>query len=106
MLKLRIENGESGILMLSPYLNVFTSKSTIVLPEEKTVSDLKCFHCNKTLIVEDKNCEKCGSPIAGIHVVARTKLINFYICTRKGCKWHGLNESDLYDIKLESSLEW
>jgi ssDNA-binding Zn-finger/Zn-ribbon topoisomerase 1 len=106
MLKLKITNGEDGYLMLSPYLNVFSSKSTIFLPEDKIVKDLKCYHCNKSLIVSDKKCGSCGSPIARIAVSARTKLIDFYICTKKGCRWHGLNDDDYYDIRLEDSLEW
>nr|NQU91057.1 hypothetical protein [Bacteroidota bacterium] len=106
MLRLKISNGEEGELLLSPYLNVFTSKSTIFLPEDKTVKDLKCFHCDKSLIVKDKDCGKCGSPVASISLSARTKLIDFYICTKKGCKWHGLEEADLYEIRLEDSDEW
>jgi ssDNA-binding Zn-finger/Zn-ribbon topoisomerase 1 len=106
MLKLKIKNGEEGLLMLSPYLNVFSSKSTVFLPEDKVVSDLSCPHCNHTLILSDQDCGKCGSPVARINVSARTKLIDFYICTKKGCKWHGLSESDLYEIRLEDSVEW
>lgn len=106
MLKLKIINGEEGFLMLSPYLNVFTSKSTIFLPEDKTISDLKCFHCNTSLVDKEKKCGKCGSPVAKINVSSSTKLIDFYICTKKGCRWHGLSEEDLYNIKLEDSDEW
>lgn len=106
MLKLKIRNGEEGFLILSPYLNVFSSKSTVFLPEDKIVEDLSCPHCDHTLILHDRTCEKCNSPVAKISVSARTKLIDFYICTRKGCKWHGLSENDLYEIRLENSLEW
>jgi len=106
MLKLKITNGEEGILMLSPYLNVFTSKSTIFLPEDKVVKDLSCFHCNASLIDAEHSCQKCGSPVARISVTARTKLIDFFICTKKGCRWHGLSKDDLYDIRLGDSMEW
>lgn len=105
-LKLKIKNDEEGYIMLSPYLNVFTTKSTIYLPEDKIVDDLQCFHCEKSLIKDEKKCEKCGSATAKIAVSARTKLLDFYICTKKGCKWHGLCEEDYYDIRLEDSLEW
>jgi ssDNA-binding Zn-finger/Zn-ribbon topoisomerase 1 len=106
MLKLKIINGEEGFLLLSPYLNSFTSKSTIFLPEDKAVTDIKCYHCNTSLVVKEKMCGKCNSPISKINVSASSKLIDFYICTRKGCKWHGLSEEDLYSIKLEESDEW
>lgn len=106
MLKLKIINGEEGYLLLSPYLNSFTSKSTIFLPEDKAVSDIKCFHCDTSLVDDDKSCGKCNSSVAKINVSASTKLIDFYICTKKGCRWHGLSEEDLYNIKLEESDEW
>ena len=51
-------------------------------------------------------CPVCGSDVIKINVGARTKLIDFYICTKKGCRWHGLSEDDLFDIRLEDSLEW
>ena len=106
MLKLKIENGTIGYLMLSPYLNVFTSKSTMFLPEDKTVENISCPHCNKNLIETENNCGKCGSRIAKVSVSARTKFIDFYLCTKKGCKWHGLTDKDYEEIRLEDSLEW
>lgn len=106
MLKLKIHNEDEGFLMLSPYLNVFTSKSTIRLEEDKALKDVRCWHCDKSLIPEKKSCGQCGSDIVKIAVGARTKLINFYICTKKGCRWHGLSEDDLFDIRLQDSLEW
>lgn len=106
LLKLKIINGEEGYLLLSPYLNSFTSKSTIYLPEDKPVTDIKCFHCNTSLVEKEKGCGKCGSRTAKINVSASSKLIDFYICTKKGCRWHGLSEEDLYSIKLEESDEW
>jgi len=106
MLKVKILNGKEGYLMLSPYLNVFSSKSTIFLPEDKTVKNISCPHCDDSLISKSKICGKCGSPVAKLAVGARTKLLDFYLCTKKGCKWHGLSEADLYDIRLDDSVEW
>ncbi len=91
---------------MSRYLNSFTSKFTINLSDDKTVSDIKCFHCDTSLVEKDDSCGKCSSPTAKINVSAYTKLIDFYICTKKGCQWHGLSEDDLYSIKLEESDEW
>ncbi|NTW32614.1 MAG: hypothetical protein HGB12_08325 [Bacteroidetes bacterium] len=105
-LKIKKKNGESGLIMLSPYLNVFSSKSTVFLPEEETVGDISCPHCNTSLMVNGGKCEKCGTQIAKILVGARTKMIDFYICSKKGCTWHGLSKNDLSDIRLEDSLEW
>jgi hypothetical protein len=33
-------------------------------------------------------------------------MIDFFICAKKGCTWHGLNKKDLDDIRLEDSVEW
>lgn len=106
MLKVKILNGKEGLLMLSPYMNVFSSKSTIFLPEDKTVHNISCTHCNDSLISKSRKCGKCGSPVAKLAVGARTKLLDFYLCTKKGCKWHGLSENDLFDIRLDDSDEW
>lgn len=108
MLKLKIvnEKNESGFVMLSPFLNIFSSKSSIFLAEGKPVGDLRCYHCDESLMITDKDCSVCGSQVARIYISARSKLIDFYICSKKGCRWHGLSEEDINDIKLENSMEW
>jgi len=107
MIKLKVVRGrKNGFIMLSPYLNVFTSKSTIYLQEGKEIGDLRCFHCDTSLMVKDKKCEECGSEVFKIEISARTKLLDFYLCSKKGCRWHGLSKEDLNDIRLEDSLEW
>ncbi|MBM4157438.1 MAG: hypothetical protein FJ216_01500 [Ignavibacteria bacterium] len=107
ILKLKIVNEKGvGYIELSPFLNVFSSKSTVFLAEGKPVGDLRCFHCDESLVLKDKKCELCGSQTARIHISARSKLIDFYICSKKGCRWHGLSEDDINEIKLDDSLEW
>lgn len=108
MLKLKIinDNNETGYIFLSPFLNVFSSKSTIFLQEDKVIHDIKCPHCDESLILKEKNCDLCNSPVAAISISARTRLIDFYICSKKGCRWHGLSEDDMNEIKLEDSLDW
>lgn len=106
MLRLKVKTRDYGYLMLSPYLNVFSSKSTIFLPEDIVLSDVICPHCDHTLIMETPKCGQCGSEIARIAISARTKLIDFYICSKKGCRWHGLSKEDLNEIRLDDSLEW
>jgi hypothetical protein len=106
-IKLHIHRGEErGHIMLSPYLNVFTSKTTIRIPEDEFIGDLYCIHCHKPLLVEGGKCEECGSEIAKLVVSANTRLVDFHICAKKGCRWHGLSKEDLNDIRLEDSLEW
>ena len=106
LIKLKVKTDKTGYVMLSPYLNVFTTKSTIFLKEKTEIADLSCFHCGESLKEKGKKCDDCGSPVAKILISARTKLIDFYLCSKKGCRWHGLNNEDLYEIKLEDSMEW
>jgi uncharacterized protein (UPF0212 family) len=108
MIKLKVENinGEVGYLLLSPYLNVFSHKSTIRLPEHQTLKSIKCFHCDHELYVHDKKCPVCDAEVAKVMVTAMTKMIDFYICSKKGCTWHGLSKEDLQSIMLEDSKDW
>jgi ssDNA-binding Zn-finger/Zn-ribbon topoisomerase 1 len=101
-----MNGGEKGTLLLSPYLNVFTSRSTINIPELHAADDLKCPHCTKSLMVKDQTCPRCGSEIAKIKVAAMSKMIDFHICSKKGCTWHGISADDLQDMILEDSEEW
>jgi len=57
-------------------------------------------------LVEGGKCGECGSEIAKITVSARKRLVDFHICGKKGCRWHGLSRDDMNDIRLEDSLEW
>jgi uncharacterized protein (UPF0212 family) len=108
MIKLKVENesGETGFMMLSPYLNVFTHKSSIKLPERHPIKNIRCFHCDEPLFVQDKHCPVCNSEIAKILVAAMTKMIDFYICSKKGCTWHGLSDDDIQSIVLEDGKDW
>ncbi len=98
--------GEEGEVKLSPYLNVYTRESTISLPEGQEVKDILCPNCGKSLICTEKRCDACGSRVAKVLVAALTQIVEFYICTRVGCHWHGLSEEDEDTIRLDDSLEW
>ncbi len=100
------KNGREGSLMINPYLNIFTNRSTIEIPDGEQVKDLKCPHCRHSLIEKGRKCGKCQSHTAKITVSAMQKLISFYICLRKGCFWHGLSDKDTKLILLEDSPEW
>jgi hypothetical protein len=106
-IKLKIDRGDKeGFLMLSPYLNVFTSRSTIRLTEDQIISNIRCFHCDESLGIPDEVCGDCGSRVARVVVGATSRLVDFYICSKKGCTWHGLSRQDMDDIRLEQSMEW
>lgn len=99
-------NGDIGHLLLSPYLNVFNHKSSIVVPKRTEARDVRCSNCDKTIIIDEKECHDCGARVIKFKVEAVSRLIDFYICAREGCNWHGLSQEDLDDIMLEDSREW
>ena len=106
-IKLKVDRGDKeGFMMLSPYLNIFTSRSTIRLPEDEIMSDIKCFHCDEPLVISGESCEECGNRAIHLVVGATSRLVDFYVCTKKGCTWHGISQQDLNDIRLEQSMEW
>ncbi|MBU1717759.1 MAG: hypothetical protein KKA07_01675, partial [Bacteroidetes bacterium] len=106
MLKLKVQNGEEGFLLISPFMNVFSSKSTLFLPDGTIMKNVRCWHCDESLLEKDAHCTACGTEVIKIMISARTKMIDFYICATKGCRWHGLSQQDLHDIRLDDSLEW
>ena len=106
-IKLKIDRGDKeGFMMLSPYLNVFTSRSTIRLTEDQLLANIRCFHCDQSLETPEEKCGECGSRVARMVVGAASRLVDFYVCAKKGCTWHGLSREDMNDIRLEQSLEW
>jgi ssDNA-binding Zn-finger/Zn-ribbon topoisomerase 1 len=106
ILKIEREDGECGILYMSPFLNVFTHNTTIKLTEKSRLKDIKCIYCDHTLVHQEMKCPVCESELVRFNVSAMRKVIDFYFCSRKGCRWHGLSDEDLNYIMLEDSTEW
>lgn len=98
--------GETGTLKLSPFLNTFTNESTVALPENMSVRDILCPKCEKSLVLDDKRCPECDSRLAGIKINAMHHMLDFFICSKRGCHWHGLEEDDIKKIELEDSEDW
>lgn len=60
-----------------------------------------CPHCKTSLLV-DQECGECKQPrVAEFIVSAFSKLIPFYICSKYGCKWHGLSKREEKLIMLK-----
>lgn len=95
-----------GHVELSPFLNIFELRTDIILHERKELKDIRCPHCNKSLIVLDRNCDLCGSHTAKYLVRISHKKIPFHICLKVGCHWHSLSLEDEEQIILEESDEW
>jgi glutamate synthase (NADPH/NADH) small chain len=92
---------EDLTLKLSPYLDVFDIKTSIPIKDEEILDDLVCPKCNESLIISNKVCEECGSPVGEVIVSAYAKLIPFYFCLKVGCEWHGITKEDEKSIKIK-----
>ncbi|MFO8051382.1 MAG: NADPH-dependent glutamate synthase [Thermoplasmatota archaeon] len=99
---LKAEKDEKELdIRLSPYLDVFDKEMSIPIKEGELVDKFICPHCKSSLMIEDKLCEECGSPLAELIISAYSKLIPFFLCSRNGCEWHGLTKADEAKIKLK-----
>ncbi|MBP7865622.1 MAG: hypothetical protein KA419_06695 [Acidobacteria bacterium] len=99
-------DGRIGELRLSPYLNVFRNECSIFIPPGAEVEDMICPQCKGSLWLNDKRCEVCDSKAAKMRIRASVLDLDFYICMRDQCHWHGLSEGDRQRILLDESLEW
>ncbi len=91
-------DGQKGELLLSPRFDVFDRQADIDLPDGVVVDDLSCPHCGQSL-VEQGACDECGSPPARLVIYAQSRLVEFSICTKTGCHWHGMSRADRAKIK-------
>lgn len=97
-LKLITDNNRMGFLILSPFLDQPSIKSTINIEDGELIKDLLCPYCNESLIKEGKSCNKCKSNVAELLVPANSRVIGYNICTKKGCLSHGLSNQDIANI--------
>jgi len=93
--------GQDMEQILSPYLDVFESESSVEMGEGEVLEDLVCPGCGTSLIDHEISCGECGSPVAKITISAYSKLLPFFVCLKKGCQWHGLTKADERTIKLK-----
>ena len=105
-LNARASDDQKGQLELSPYLNVFGHRTELQLPEGVELADITCPKCNASLIRPDVLCGICNAKTTGFLVSAVQTRVPFYICTRQGCRWHGIAPEDEQQLIQEASDEW
>ena len=96
----------TGVLKLSPYLNVFEHKSDVKIQPETELKDLKCPHCETSIVRPEIKCETCGAKAAELSVAAVHLRVPFFICTKEGCHWHGISPEDEDELIRDSSPDW
>ena len=76
-------NGNEGFIYLNPMYGAGWHRHGIVLdPKDKV--QLVCPQCAASMLVPDRTCPDCGSPLYAIEVPPRGMLEG---CVRKGCNW-------------------
>lgn len=107
-LKAVTKNGEEEILELFVYLNVYEAEhkyKTVRYPETG-IEDVKCPHCNQSIVHAQVRCEICGSLTAELSVAAVQFRVPFLICLKEGCLWHRITSEDELRLIQDSSREW
>jgi len=94
-----VSQGNAGDLLLSPVMDDFSRQTAGPDSEIAEPQDLRCPHCDATLVEAGAYCGECSSPAARLMVSVLSKLIPFYICTKQGCRWHGISKADQLRIK-------
>jgi hypothetical protein len=95
--------GEAGRMKLSPRFNVFEESATIELVTGTVVADLRCPHCEASLLVPDKQCSECGATALKLRISAVHQDFDLYLCTKVGCHWHDVSDDDRRRLVLEQS---
>ncbi|MDX9746689.1 MAG: hypothetical protein WCX84_08805 [Syntrophales bacterium] len=101
VLDVRRPSGQKGKIRLSPYLNVHESSSTIYIPDDEEVEDIFCPHCHQSLKDTPMQCDECGSAVARFIIRPFYKDIDFFICQKKNCHWHGIGPETKREMELE-----
>lgn len=89
------------VIKLSPFLDVFDTRTSIKLKKGTVLDDLLCPHCKRSLVNRQVSCGDCGTMVGEVIVSAYAKLIPFYVCLKQGCEWHGIPKEEEKKIKLK-----
>lgn len=94
-----VYNKEKIDISFHPYLETLNANTAIEIKPDHLLEDIICPHCNSSLINKNVHCEECKSPVGEVTISSSSKLIRFYLCTKYGCKWHGLSKRDEKSIE-------
>ena len=81
------EEGAKEIMELAVFLNIYEAdhKHSIIMRPEKGLKDVKCPHCNQSIVHPTVICEVCGSHAAEMSVAAVHTQVPLFFCTKDGC---------------------
>lgn len=99
--------GQVGISRVSPYLNVLDRESTIHVEDDEELADVRCPHCQVSLIVQDRLCKIDNCKLTGFNVsISNSIKLKLVVCIRRTCRWFEMSEEDNERLILRDSHEW
>lgn len=99
--------GEVGISKVSPYLNVLDRESSIHVEDDEELADVRCPHCDVSLIEPDMLCKQDGCKMLKFHIsVSNSIKLLITLCVRRTCRWYTMSEEDNERLILRDSHEW
>lgn len=101
------KRGEEGTSRVSPYLNILDRESTIHVADDEELADVRCPHCDVSLIEPDHVCkqDRCKMVKFLISVADSIKL-TITLCVRRTCRWYTMSDEDNERLILRDSHEW
>ncbi len=99
--------GEVGISRLSPYLNVLDRESTMHVDDDEELADVKCPHCEISLIVPNRLCKIDDCKLMDFNIsISNSGKLKLTVCIRRTCRWYEMSKEDNELLILRDSHEW
>lgn len=99
--------GDEGISRVSPYLNVLDRESTINVGSDEELADVRCPHCDVSLIDPEQLCKKDKSKMVRFQIsVSDSIKLMITLCVRRSCRWYTMSDEDNERLILRDSHEW
>ena len=99
--------GQVGISRVSPYLNVLDRESTIHVEDDEELADVRCPHCQVSLIVKDRLCKLDDCKLMWFYVsISNSIKLKLVVCIRRTCRWYEMSKEDNERLILRESHEW
>lgn len=101
------QQGEEGISRISPYLNVLERESTINVDDDEELADVRCPHCDVSLIQPDYPCIMDGCKMVKMLAsISDSEKLLIIFCVKQSCRWYTMSEEDNELLILKDSYEW
>ena len=94
--------GVAGELLLDPRLDAVEHRGASGWTDGALADDVRCPHCDASLLEPDGKCALCEAPVFGLGVSVHTRVVPLAFCTRAGCHWHGVSTKARARILAES----